>query len=213
MHVRDDHSGPPRPSLHYPAIPFHGLLEQAADRLGEEPGLLYEDEQYTFRELDGFANSFARALQARGDRPGRSGRALPVESSGVDHRALRDPEGRRQRRTPELCTEARRGAPRDRADGSSHDRGCLERARRSSRKPGSCPAPASSAIPPRDRKERASGARSRPTPGGASSSKSTGRRPKPCSASAPARRACRRPFDTAIDPSWPPACSGRSASA
>ena len=57
---------PRKRSVHYPRIPFHGLLEQAADRAPEGVGLLYEDERYTFRELDGHANGFARALRAQG---------------------------------------------------------------------------------------------------------------------------------------------------
>jgi acyl-CoA synthetase (AMP-forming)/AMP-acid ligase II len=54
-----------RHSVHYPDIPFYGLLERAADHCGEDVALLYEDERFTFRELDGLANSFARALQKR----------------------------------------------------------------------------------------------------------------------------------------------------
>ncbi len=55
----------PRHSVHYPEIPFHGLLERAADQFGETVALLYDDERFTFRELDGLANSFARALRER----------------------------------------------------------------------------------------------------------------------------------------------------
>ena len=55
-----------RHSVHYPEIPFYELLERAADQYGEATALLYEDERFTFRELDGLANSFARALRERG---------------------------------------------------------------------------------------------------------------------------------------------------
>ncbi|MCH2172696.1 acyl--CoA ligase [Myxococcota bacterium] len=60
-------STPPRPraSVHYPEIPFHGLLERAADQYPEAIALLYEDERFTFRELDGLSNSLARALRER----------------------------------------------------------------------------------------------------------------------------------------------------
>jgi len=55
----------PRHSVHYPEIPFHGLLERAADQFGEAVALLYDEERFTFRELDGLANSLARALRER----------------------------------------------------------------------------------------------------------------------------------------------------
>ncbi len=59
-----------RPSVHYPRLLFHELLERAADLHGEALALLHGTSRFTFRELDGWANSFARALQARGVRPG-----------------------------------------------------------------------------------------------------------------------------------------------
>jgi acyl-CoA synthetase (AMP-forming)/AMP-acid ligase II len=59
-----------RHSVHYPEIPLHGLLERAADQFGESVALLYEEERFTFRELDGLANSLARALRERGIRVG-----------------------------------------------------------------------------------------------------------------------------------------------
>ena len=62
---------PPRRSIHYPDQTFHALLEQAADLHGERLALLYGEQRYTFRELDGLANSFARALRARDVGPGR----------------------------------------------------------------------------------------------------------------------------------------------
>lgn len=54
------------PSLRYPQIPFHGILEAAADRFGERVALLYEDRRISFRELDDIANAFAQALRERG---------------------------------------------------------------------------------------------------------------------------------------------------
>jgi acyl-CoA synthetase (AMP-forming)/AMP-acid ligase II len=59
-----------RPSVHYPRLLFHELLERAADLHGEAPALLHGGSRITFRELDGFSNSFARALRARGVGPG-----------------------------------------------------------------------------------------------------------------------------------------------
>jgi acyl-CoA synthetase (AMP-forming)/AMP-acid ligase II len=55
-----------RPSVHYPARLFHELLEEAADRDGESVALLFDEDTYTFRELDGLANAFAHALLSRG---------------------------------------------------------------------------------------------------------------------------------------------------
>ena len=60
----------PRPSIDYPEIAFHGLLERAADRCGDLPALLYAERRYTFRELDGLADSFAHGLRALGVAPG-----------------------------------------------------------------------------------------------------------------------------------------------
>jgi acyl-CoA synthetase (AMP-forming)/AMP-acid ligase II len=59
-----------RPSVHYPRLLFHELLERAADLHGESHALLHGSSRVTFRELDGWANSSARALQARGVGPG-----------------------------------------------------------------------------------------------------------------------------------------------
>jgi acyl-CoA synthetase (AMP-forming)/AMP-acid ligase II len=59
-----------RPSVHYPRLLFHELLERAADLQGESIALLHGSGRFTFRELDGWANSLARALQARGVGPG-----------------------------------------------------------------------------------------------------------------------------------------------
>ena len=60
----------PRPSVHYPEILFHELLERAADRDGEAVAILFEDDRYTFRDLDGLSNSLARSLRERGVGPG-----------------------------------------------------------------------------------------------------------------------------------------------
>lgn len=58
---------PPRPrsSVHYPEIPFHGLLERAADQYADAIALRYGNERFSFRELDRLSNSFARALRER----------------------------------------------------------------------------------------------------------------------------------------------------
>ena len=60
------------PSVHYPypQILFHQLLEQAADRDGEAVAILFEQDRYTFRDLDELSNSLARSLQDRGAGPG-----------------------------------------------------------------------------------------------------------------------------------------------
>ena len=47
-------------------LPFHGLLEVAAQRCGDKPALLHGDERYSFRELDARSNAFAHALRDRG---------------------------------------------------------------------------------------------------------------------------------------------------
>jgi acyl-CoA synthetase (AMP-forming)/AMP-acid ligase II len=59
-----------RRSVHYARVPFHGLIEAAADRWPETLALLYQDQRYTFRELDGLASSLARALRRDGLGPG-----------------------------------------------------------------------------------------------------------------------------------------------
>jgi acyl-CoA synthetase (AMP-forming)/AMP-acid ligase II len=59
-----------RPPVHYPRLLFHELLERAADLHGESLALLCGDSRLTFRELDGWASSFARMLRERGIGPG-----------------------------------------------------------------------------------------------------------------------------------------------
>ena len=59
-----------RPSVHYPRLLFHELLERAADQYGESIALLCGASRFTFRELDGWASSFARALRSQGAGPG-----------------------------------------------------------------------------------------------------------------------------------------------
>jgi acyl-CoA synthetase (AMP-forming)/AMP-acid ligase II len=59
-----------RPPLHYPERPFHHLLQDAADRHPERVGLIFGDDRYTYRDLDGMANAVARALMALGFQPG-----------------------------------------------------------------------------------------------------------------------------------------------
>ncbi len=55
------------PPIHYPAgISLHSRLAHAADRHGERLALSFEDERFTFRELDGLSNAMAHLLAARG---------------------------------------------------------------------------------------------------------------------------------------------------
>ena len=59
-----------RPPLHYPERPLHHFLQDAADRHPEKIALRFEDDAYTYRELDSTGNSFANALLALGFGPG-----------------------------------------------------------------------------------------------------------------------------------------------
>jgi long-chain acyl-CoA synthetase len=59
-----------RPPLHYPEQPLHQFLADAADRHPERIAVVFEGENYTFRELDGAGNAFANALPGMGFRPG-----------------------------------------------------------------------------------------------------------------------------------------------
>ena len=73
-----------RPSVHYPRLLFHELLERAADLHGEALALLHRPHRITFRELDGWASSLARALAARGVGPGsRVGLYAPNRSEWI----------------------------------------------------------------------------------------------------------------------------------
>ena len=53
---------------------MHGGLERAADRFGRRDAIRAGDDQWSFEDLDGWANAFARHLQARGVGDGRPGR-------------------------------------------------------------------------------------------------------------------------------------------
>jgi non-ribosomal peptide synthetase component E (peptide arylation enzyme) len=64
-----------RHSVHYPEILFPGLLERAADQYGEALALLFDEVRFTFRELEGLANSFASTSRIR-----RRGSWRPLES-------------------------------------------------------------------------------------------------------------------------------------
>jgi long-chain acyl-CoA synthetase len=59
----------PRPPLHYPDQPVHAFLQQAADTEGEATALMFEGKRYSFRELEGVANSFTHALAGLGFSP------------------------------------------------------------------------------------------------------------------------------------------------
>ncbi len=56
----------PRPRLHYPDQPLHAFLRRAADHHGERTAIRFDDDQYTFRELDAGGTAFANALLGRG---------------------------------------------------------------------------------------------------------------------------------------------------
>ncbi|MET0882977.1 MAG: AMP-binding protein, partial [Acidimicrobiales bacterium] len=45
---------------------LHGGLERAADRFGDRPAVRAGDDQWSFRDLDGWSNAFARHLSGRG---------------------------------------------------------------------------------------------------------------------------------------------------
>ncbi|MET0884602.1 MAG: AMP-binding protein [Acidimicrobiales bacterium] len=45
---------------------LHGGLERAADRFGDRPAVRAGDDQWSFRDLDGWSNAFARHLSDRG---------------------------------------------------------------------------------------------------------------------------------------------------
>ena len=55
-----------RPGLHYPDQPLHQFLRDAADRHGERVALRFDDEVFTFRDLDARGTNFANALGALG---------------------------------------------------------------------------------------------------------------------------------------------------
>ena len=72
-----------RPPLHYPERPLHHFLQDAADRHPEKIALRFEDDVYTYRELDSTGNSFANALLALGFGPGTRWRSRsPTGPSG-----------------------------------------------------------------------------------------------------------------------------------
>lgn len=60
------------PTLAYPALPLHGLLEQTAERYPERVATIFFGAQLTYRALNAAANRFAHALLSfglkRGDR-------------------------------------------------------------------------------------------------------------------------------------------------
>ena len=58
------------PSIHYPPDRFvHTGLEDTADRMPERIAVTFEDEAYSFREIDALSNAMARVLVERGVRP------------------------------------------------------------------------------------------------------------------------------------------------
>ncbi len=65
---------------------MHGGLERAADRLGDRDAVWAGDEVWTFGDLDGLANAFARHLAAQGVGPG--GRVAVMTSNRVEFVAV-----------------------------------------------------------------------------------------------------------------------------
>ena len=57
---------PARPGLHYPDQPLHQFLRDAADRHGERVALRFDDERFTFRDIDARGTNFANALVGLG---------------------------------------------------------------------------------------------------------------------------------------------------
>ena len=57
--------------LPVPEAAIHRALERAAVRLGDREAILAGDRQWSFRQLDGLSNSFARHLAGYGVRPGQ----------------------------------------------------------------------------------------------------------------------------------------------
>lgn len=55
--------------LSYPDRPFHHFIEDAATTFPERTALLFEDERYTFGEMNGASNALADALYGMGIRP------------------------------------------------------------------------------------------------------------------------------------------------
>ena len=94
-----------RPPLHYPERPLHHFLQDAADRHPEKIALRFEDDVYTYRELDSTGNSFANALLALGFGPGTRVALADHQPARVDHRPARREPGRGCGRAPEPHVE------------------------------------------------------------------------------------------------------------
>jgi acyl-CoA synthetase (AMP-forming)/AMP-acid ligase II len=56
----------PRPSLHYPRQPLHEFLRVAADRHGERVALRYDNDCFTYRDLDARGTAFGNAVRRFG---------------------------------------------------------------------------------------------------------------------------------------------------
>ena len=84
---------------------MHRGLERAADRLGDRDALWAGDETWTFGDLDGLANAFARHLAAQGVGPGRPGGGHDVEPGRVRRRRPRHQQARRRRRAAQPGVE------------------------------------------------------------------------------------------------------------
>src|SRR5262245_7429306 len=58
------------PTLNYPAVPLHGLLEQTAERFPERAATIFFGARLSYRALNEAANRFAHALLNLGLKPG-----------------------------------------------------------------------------------------------------------------------------------------------
>ena len=65
----------PSPAAALSRTSVHHFLQDAADRHPEKIALRFEDDVYTYRELDSTGNSFANALLALGFGPGTAWRS------------------------------------------------------------------------------------------------------------------------------------------
>src|SRR3954471_3794616 len=66
---RED-AGAAFPSIHYPAGRLvHAGLEDTADRMPERIAVTFDDEVFSFREIDALSNAMARLLLELGVRP------------------------------------------------------------------------------------------------------------------------------------------------
>ena len=127
---------------------MHRGLERAADRFGDRDAVRMGDERWSFGDLDGLANAFARHLVAQGRRPRRPGGGDDVEPGRVRRRRPRHQQARRGRRAAEPGLEGGRGRPRPRAHRPRPRRRRRPGGRAARRAPGRRRASPTSTTPP-----------------------------------------------------------------